>query len=270
MILSPCCWILSFGSGSRAVKPLAAAPFTKITNEPLDFDHLSKGNKIRWKWSKKSVSFEFYMDSRKQEPSGEGAPIAKNRYQRIDWDGVWRKLYVYAVKLVRGADVVIDCGVSAEDLVSETLKAFFDSPNGLGWRGSKGELHVFLGVVLRNKFVDHIRREKKVVRPDPGATQLPPALESGVTLDEDLALQQLRDRLLILIKGRVDERELEEFILAASMTTSEGKVNQQLADLMRVEASEVVNRRRRLLRVPGVKELREEFQNERKRNQGSD
>jgi DNA-directed RNA polymerase specialized sigma24 family protein len=197
------------------------------------------------------------------------AAITKNRYQGIDFEDLWRRLYAYAVTLVRGAGVVIDCGVSAEDLVQETLQAFAESPNGLGWRESKGELRVFLGVVLRNKFVDHIRREKKVARPDPDATQPCAARQSGVALDDGLALQELRDRLLILIKGRVDERELEEFILAASMTTSEGKVNQQLADLMQVDVSEVINRRRRLLRVAGVKELYEEFRNERKRNQSA-
>ena len=174
------------------------------------------------------------------------------------------------MKLTRGIATVIDCGVSADDLVEETLVKFFRSPNGLGWKESKGPLHIFLGTVLRNSFIDHIRREKKVVRPEPeeGA----PAMGRGYHphLTEDLALAAFQAELLNLVKGRDDEQELADFILAASMTTGEGKVNQQLADLLKTDQDDMVSRRNRLLRVAGVKELREGLRDGRERNKGSD
>jgi DNA-directed RNA polymerase specialized sigma24 family protein len=160
-------------------------------------------------------------------------------------------------------NIVIDCGVSADDLASETLEKFLASPNGLGWKKSKGPLVVFLRSVLHNVFLDHLRREAKVVKPDCAEVPLGGTSPSRAT-EEEVAVEILKQSLLKLIAGRDDEKELEEFILAASMTTAEGKVNQQLAELLRVEVREVINRRDRLLRVARVKELHEEHRNGRK------
>jgi DNA-directed RNA polymerase specialized sigma24 family protein len=196
--------------------------------------------------------------------------IAKNRYESVQWGDLWRRLYLHAVKLTRGMNTVIDCGVSAEDLVEETLMKFWKSPNGLGWRENKGPLHIFLGKILENGFIDHIRREKKIVRPEPELSGAAKRIDPQPDLADDLALEEFQGRLLSLIKGRKDERELAEFVLAASMTTGEGKVNQQLAELLKTNEEDVVNRRNRLLRVAGVKELREEFRDGREGNQSSD
>lgn len=146
---------------------------------------------------------------------------------------------------------------------------FWRSPNGLGWRASEGPLHVFLGRVLENSFIDHIRREKKIVRPEPEASA--PSEQAGYHphLSEDLALKAFQTGLLELVKGRPDEQELGDFILAASLTTSDGKVNQQLADLLITDEKDVISRRNRVLRVAGVKELREGFRDGRERNKGS-
>jgi DNA-directed RNA polymerase specialized sigma24 family protein len=198
-----------------------------------------------------------------------GVKIPKNRYESIDWADLWRRLYLHAAKLTGGVNTVIDCGVSAEDLVQDTMKKFLQSPNGLGWRENKGSLPVFLGAILENGFIDHIRREKKVVRPDPGADEPAQPTPDQPSLIEDLALQQFQNRLLTLIKGREDERELKDFILASSMTTSEGKVNKQLADLLGVDEGEVINRRKKLWRVADVKELYEEFRDGRKPNKSA-
>ena len=162
--------------------------------------------------------------------------------------------------------VVIDCGVSAEDLAAETILKLLQSPNGLGWRESKGTLPVFLAAVLRNRFLDHIRRDAKIEHPDADIVERKPnkSQSAATTLEEDLALEQLKGHLLNLIKGRDDERELADFIEAGSMTGSEGKVDQQLADILGVTVGEVINRRKRLWRVAGVGKLREEFRDGRK------
>lgn len=193
-----------------------------------------------------------------------GVTIPKNRYESIDWVDLWRRLYLHAAKLTGGMNTVIDCGVSAEDLVQDTVKKFWQSPNGLGWRESKGSLPVFLGAILTNSFIDHIRRDKKIVRPEPDANgPEQPTLNQPCPID-DLALKEFRDRLQTLIKGRKDEAELKDFILACSMINNEGKVNQQLADLMGVGEGEVINLRNRLWRAAGVKGAYEEFRDGRK------
>jgi DNA-directed RNA polymerase specialized sigma24 family protein len=195
--------------------------------------------------------------------------ISKNRYESVQWEDVWRRLYLHAVKLTRGMNTVIDCGVSADDLVEETLMKFWQSPNGLGWREIKGPLHTYLGKVLENGFIDHLRREKKIVRPErePGALAKP--VDHQPDLTEDLTVEQFQRRLLSLVKGRKDERELSDFILAASMTTSEGKINQQLAELLKSSEEDVVNRRNRILRVAGIKELREGLRDGREADQNA-
>lgn len=195
--------------------------------------------------------------------------IPKNRYESIDWADLWRRLFLHAVKLTGGLNTVIDCGVSADDLVAETMNKFLQSPNGLGWRESKGSLPVFLGAILENCFIDHVRREKKVARPEPNADDPAQLIQTQPKLIEDAALQEFQNRLLALAKGREDEQELQDFIVAASMTTSEGKVNQQLADLLGVDEAEVVNRRKRLWRIVGVTELYEEFRHGRKTNKST-
>jgi DNA-directed RNA polymerase specialized sigma24 family protein len=166
--------------------------------------------------------------------------------------------------LIGGINVVVDCGVSADDLVSETIEELFQSANGLGWRESKGTLPVFLGAILKNKFIDHMRRDVKVVRPDPDAHESTGPRPTTQNPDNDIAHLELQDGLLRLIKGEVDEKELEELILAGSMITGGGKVNQQLAEILGVEVGEVINRRKRLWRVAGVRELHEEFRHARK------
>lgn len=199
-----------------------------------------------------------------------GVATPRNRYESIDWADLWRRLFLHAAKLTGGVNTVIDCGVSADDLVAETMNKFLQSPNGLGWRESKGTLPVFLGAIMENCFIDHIRREKKVAKPDLDANDPAQLVQTQPKLVEDAALQEFQDRLLTLIKGREDEEELQDFIVAASLTTSKGKVNQQLADLLGVDEGEVVNRRKRLWRIVGVQELYEEFRHGRKTNKSTD
>jgi len=173
---------------------------------------------------------------------------------------------LHALKLTRGINAVIDCGVSADDLVQETIQKFLQSPNALGWRESKGSLSVFLGRVLENCFIDHIRRDKKIARPDTSDDESTQPAAYQPTLTDNLALKEFQDRLLALVRGRTDEQELADFILAGSLTTSEGKVNQQMADLLGKDEKEVVSRRNRMLRIVGVKELREGFRDGREGN----
>lgn len=195
--------------------------------------------------------------------------IPRNRYQSVDLDDLWRRLYLYATVLTGGANIVLHCGLSAEDLASEIFNKYLLSPNGLGWRENKGSLTAFLGTALRNRFIDYMRRQREVPRTedasdDEGSHQT----RSLGNLDDEIAAIELTDRLLSLVKGRKDEQELRDFIEMAAMISDSGKVNQQLASLLGVDEREIVNRRKKLWRVVGVKELYEEFRHERKTDQG--
>ena len=158
------------------------------------------------------------------------------------------------------------CGLSAEDLATETLDKYLLSPNGLGWRESKGSLASYLGTILRNRFIDHLRREKKLVPTEDDSDESPPRIEIVKSPDDDIAAGELAGRLRERVEGRKDEQELRDFIDASSMISAGGKVNQQLAELLGVDEGEVVNRRKKLWRVAGVKEVFEEFRNGRKSN----
>lgn len=178
------------------------------------------------------------------------------RFQGIDWPRVWKTLRVRAETLVGSAALVFDCGISAEDLAVETLEAFFLSENGLGWQPAKGSIEGFLCGVLKNKFIDHFRRDQHLAGPIDDETFKDPSASPLNANDphKQLSYQEFADQIRSLVRGN---RELEDFIAATELTDGAHNVNQQLADIMEISASEVVNRRKRLLRVPGMKELYE-------------
>lgn len=192
-------------------------------------------------------------------PSEGSALLHRSRYDSVDWQDLWRRLRLYACVLIGGMNVVVDCGVSADDLVAETIEKFLNSPNGLGWRASKGSLPIYLGAVLKNLFLDHMRRDAKVRKPESDEDGVLPQIVTGQSPGEAAAVEDLRAKLLALVKGRDDEKELEELLLAGSMITGAGKVNQQLVDILNITVGEVINRRKRLWRVAGVGELYEEI-----------
>lgn len=184
-----------------------------------------------------------------------------NRYTSADWEDLWRRLALKAAILMSGLDVSRDCGVSALDLVAETLDAFWQSPNGLGWRENKGPLPVFLGTVLKNRFLNHLRRDKKILKTDGEVEEAIPQRTADPGPYEEMAGRELEARLIGLVKGRPDEEELTDFIVAGSMLKGAGKVNQQLAEIIGSTVGEVINRRKRLWRVAGVRALHEEYKN---------
>jgi DNA-directed RNA polymerase specialized sigma24 family protein len=121
---------------------------------------------------------------------------------------------------------------------------------------------------LLNSFIDHLRRERKIHRPEAGAELEVEPTNVHPDPTESLALKELQSALLGRLKGRKDEKELKEFVLASSMTTDEGKVNQQMADLLGTSEREVISRRSKILRIAGMKELREALRDGRERNKG--
>ncbi len=168
-------------------------------------------------------------------------------YQDIDWDLIYKKLHLYAKTLFRAASIVID-GLSAQDVVGEALQEFFDSPNKLGWNATKGGLEPFLKAVVRQRFIDHIRPLKKILA---DSEKIPDRPSGDPSPQEEAIVEELQWGLLERIEGREDEKELEELVVAAPQITAKGPVNQDLAALLGVTPQEVVNRRKRLLRILG-------------------
>src|SRR5437867_8714950 len=100
----------------------------------------------------------------------------RGQFDGVDWVDLLKRLEIRAKSLTIGASATFDCGISWEDLRSETLETFFKSENGLGWDAQRGPLHVFLGKVLLRKFIDHYRRQK---RHGGGSLDSDPALSSA-------------------------------------------------------------------------------------------
>jgi len=175
-----------------------------------------------------------------------------SRFDQVDWGRLDKVLRVAADFAVRGAPQCFDCGVSAEDLVNEVIEAFFADPNALGWRPSKGNLENFLVGVLQNKAKDHLRRERFVAGSLDDQDRKLPEPAARANFAEELAFRQVQERLYALVG---DDRELRDLIAATGLTSGRYNVNQELGEILGKTPREIVNLKRRLLNVPGVREL---------------
>jgi len=226
--------------------------FMRGTNEDPGFCH----SRVKSRWQKPGPLFEDTLgpDKRREQRT---RLATENPYSGVEWEKLWKKLRVYAIALTKSAMAVFDCGISAEDLVSETLAEFFSDPGHLGWTPKKGRLETFLGTVLRNKFIDHVRRDKHVAGSFDDQDFLQgQGLPSRTTgREEDQEASTFADLLRARVKG---EKDLEDLITAAELIEGGHNVNQQLAEILSVDTDEVVNRKKRLLRIRGIKELYEQ------------
>lgn len=165
------------------------------------------------------------------------------------------RLYKAAVRLVGHPDRAVDAGVcSADDLVSKVFEQFFASPNGCGWDGTELGLTKLLCRMVERRFLDHIRRDRKVAADS--ETPLAAAICQELGPDEAAAGEQLRDRLFAAVSGHEKEKELRDFIQAALLITDGKMVDKQMAEMLEVSVGEVRNRRKMLLRIGGVEQLR--------------
>ncbi len=178
--------------------------------------------------------------------------------EEIDWGDLKKRLTVTAFQVVRSAQL-FDCGVSPDDVVTEVLLEFFESPRALGWNPKKGKLGVFLGVVLKRRLTDHLRREKYVARSseDEESREHKP---DGPVPWRELDYEQFAEQILKEVDG---DQELEDYVAASLLVDGGHNMNQQMAEILVVSESEVVNRKRRLMRHKGLKKLYEQRQKKR-------
>lgn len=162
-----------------------------------------------------------------------------NQFERIRWPDIYKRLRALAGWLTRDQAFVFDA-VSADDLVGETLLAFLSSPDGLGWTAQRGNLETFLCSVLRNKFIDHLRRHRRNVGPveESDLFAVPP--------ERQVEQQEAIDQVMVRIQGRTD---LEETVVAICESRGDARVNQELAEELGITVPEVVNRKKRIRRA---------------------
>ncbi|MGA9768373.1 MAG: sigma factor [Blastocatellia bacterium] len=160
--------------------------------------------------------------------------------------------------LTEGQPAVFDCGISAEDLVTETLEQFFESPNRLNWKPSKSKLGTFLCMILERRFIDHLRRQKFVAGSlDEEETHRAFAEQpSGAPNPyQQMEYKDFADLMRAEVKGH---QELKDLITASEMIHDETKVNEQLAEIMGIPKAKVMNLKKQLVRNRGIKDLYEQ------------
>jgi DNA-directed RNA polymerase specialized sigma24 family protein len=181
------------------------------------------------------------------------AAVSPQNPETIDWPVLMRRLLMAAVRLVGRTDRAIDCGLSAEDLVSQVLEQFYASSNGCGWDGSEQGLTRLLCRMVERRFIDHVRRDGKVAKDS--ETPLATAISRDLGPDEQAAANELQQRLFTVVRGHDDEDRLRDFIQAAQMLHGGSMVDKQMAEILGVKVDEVRYRRRMLRRITSIDEL---------------
>jgi hypothetical protein len=177
----------------------------------------------------------------------------------VDWSLLRKRLYLTAVSLVGGpkrgdSDL-------ANDLVSQAVTQFFSSPNGLGWDGTSLGLTKLLIVVVKRRYIDQVRREKKLTKEDPDKALAQIVSCSLGQSDDQIAGEELKCRLFAAVAGHPKEKELRDFITAAGIISSTSFVDHQLAEMLSTEGNtvtvgEVRNRRKMLRRIISIEDIR--------------
>jgi DNA-directed RNA polymerase specialized sigma24 family protein len=165
-------------------------------------------------------------------------------WKHIDFERLYKVLFIKAVAVVRDAGRCFDMGVSAEDLVNETVTAFLESPNGLGWTEKQGTLERFLGGVLVHKARSHLRRDKKVAGSLDQDNHGFPTQDGRPTQAAEVEWRDFNEKLYAAVAG---DQGLRDLIAAVELTTGAHNVNQELADAMGKTPHDAVNLKRRLM-----------------------
>jgi DNA-directed RNA polymerase specialized sigma24 family protein len=146
---------------------------------------------------------------------------------------VYKILSLRAMGIVRhyGGPDTFDGGFDYEDVLGEVLREFFESSDGLGWKESKGSIEAFLGKVLHNKIVDHLRRQKHVGGPLDGQSQTAVPVSQGSPQGgaPEHAKVDLTAKLYALVG---DDQPLRDLIAAAGLTSGGHNVNQELGEIL--------------------------------------
>jgi hypothetical protein len=175
-----------------------------------------------------------------------------SKFANLDWDRLWKVLRLTAARVTCNGSRTFDCGVSADDLVEQTLLAFWNSPDGLGWKPAKGSLEAFLAGILQKKAIDHFRRQKFVAGSTSDAEGPYGNVRAPDSIEESAQTTSLWRALERLVVGHQD---LEDLVTAAQLRPGGPNMNQEIGELMGKTPAQVSKLKIKLLAVPGVKEL---------------
>ena len=178
-------------------------------------------------------------------------------FDDIDWIAVHKRLVGFAEGLCGGAAATFDCGLSPEDIVDEVWEAFSGSPDALGWKKKKGGLENYFFTVVRNKWIDHLRRTGKVAGSfdDNSFSTKAHRKRQGTDPEANAEYKSFVGKMYELVGA---DQDLRDLIAATEMIDGGHNVNQQLAEVLDKAPGEVVNLKRRLLNVEGIRELYEQ------------
>ena len=178
------------------------------------------------------------------------------KWEQVDWEEEYKRLVVVAAYAARTHPQTFDMGLSAEDVVHKVLLEFFESDNGLGWNPSRGSLSAFLGRRVKQRLLDHRRRQKKVagsIDDNDSSLRIPAACVEPVAPREH-SYAEFKGQLLNAVGPN---QELRDLIEAPELTDDGANVNQQLAEILDKPVSKVVNAKRRLMNIQEVREIYE-------------
>jgi DNA-directed RNA polymerase specialized sigma24 family protein len=146
-------------------------------------------------------------------------------------------------------------GVSADDVVEETLIAYYQSPNGLGWDSNRGTpLEDFLLGVCRNKLRDRIRRNSRISTADRTIIE---RLPDPANIEHSCVNRQFAMKVTALIRSGITNLAHNGAELLAVMDAVEAlgdelvikEMNKQIAALLRISVAEVEARKKRIRRL---------------------
>lgn len=168
------------------------------------------------------------------------APIDSDR-----WTQLYKRLCIVAAALARSVPSVFD-GISVMDLPGETLLAFFESPDGLGWDPTRGDLEPFLSGVLKKKLLTRLRRHMRVAGSlDDNAFGYKSEPQVNGNGETQAALNSVVERLK---RGAGGNRAFRAFIKAALHYDGGNDVNEQMAEALGIKPRQVVALRRKFTR----------------------
>lgn len=185
-------------------------------------------------------------------------PFIEVELKDDELDEIVKKLTVYAYSIVPRSVVLRGLGDGPEDLVVETLRRWWDPSTKVKWDSDRGQpslggIIAFLKRVMKNLFLDSLKTADHQRAADIGDDEhAPSGMTSGVTArrhDADALLarsylHELAGRVLA-IAGQADDTEVVRYV---ELQTKEGGPykNQEAAERLGVEPSDVVNLRKRL------------------------
>ena len=184
-------------------------------------------------------------------------PFIEVELKDDELDEIVKKLTIYAYSLVPKNVVVRGVGDGPDDLVVETLRRWWDPSTKVKWNSDRGAPNLggiiaLLKKVMKNLFLDRLKTADHKRAADTKDEEDGPSVMAKVTARQHDAdalvarsyLHELTERVLRL----AEEADDTEVVCYVELQTKEGGPykNQEAAQRLGIESSDVINLRKRL------------------------